>query len=440
MTLKFGTDGVRGRAHDELTTSFVAKLARAAARVLDVDTVVIGTDGRESGPEFVRALSSGFAAEGVEAWIMGVVPTPAVAYVSAARDVAGAVISASHNPFHDNGVKFFAPGGRKLTDEMQTSIEALISGKPLVGGDVAAVPARERPDLLDGWVASVEESLGGRSLEGMSVVVDCANGAASEVAPRLLRSLGCVVTVINNLPNGRNINADCGSTDPTQLKEVVRAAGAALGLAFDGDADRVLAVDADGELVDGDHLIAVCAIDLHQRGLLVDDTVVVTVMTNLGFHIAMRERGINVHQTPVGDRHVLEALERHGWVLGGEQSGHVIFRHLASTGDGLLTGLQVLDAVHRSGRPLAQLAEEAMTRLPQVLVNVLVTSDAAALVAALEPEIQAVEADLGEAGRVLVRPSGTEPLVRIMVEASSGDQASAAAERLVAATEALLAR
>lgn len=436
MSLKFGTDGVRGRAYEELTTAFVGQLAQAAAKVLGSDTVVIGSDGRESGPAFVDALCAGFAAAGVQAWTMGVVPTPAVAHAAAAANVGGAVVSASHNAHHDNGVKFFAPGGRKLTDEMQASIEALLVDELPTGGP--EVSARERPDLVDAWVASLEASLGGRRLDGLPVVIDCANGAASEIAPRVLQELGCTVTAINVAPNGRNINADCGSTYPSQLQEMVVVTGAALGLAFDGDADRVLAVDAAGQLVDGDHLIAVCAIDLHQRGLLSDDTVVVTVMTNLGFHIAMKERGIAVHETPVGDRHVLEALERHGWTLGGEQSGHVIFHQLATTGDGLLTAIQLLDTVERSGRPLGDLVAEAMTRLPQVLENVLVRGDAAALVPALAADIAAVEADLGSVGRVLVRPSGTEPLLRIMVEASSVELAQAAADRLIAATEALL--
>jgi phosphoglucosamine mutase len=440
MNLTFGTDGVRGRAHEELTVAWVSKLARVAARVLGPDTFAIGADGRESGPAFVQALCGGFAAEGVKVWNLGVVPTPAVAYVAAQENIAGAMVSASHNGYQDNGIKFFAPGGRKLTDAMQAEIEALLVGAALVGSGKAAEPASERPDLIDGWAASLAASLQGRRLDGMSVVIDCAIGAASEIAPRVLRDLGCTVTAINNLPNGRNINADCGSTHPAQLREVVQLAGAAVGLAFDGDADRVLAVDADGQLVDGDHLIGIFAIDLHERGLLTDDTVVITVMTNLGFRIAMRERGIRVHETAVGDRYVLEALEEHGWALGGEQSGHVIFRNLATTGDGLLTGLQLLDALHRARRPLGALASEAMTRLPQVLENVRVVGDAAALLPALADEIAAVEADLGDSGRVLVRPSGTEPLLRVMVEAASGDAAQAAVDRLIAATHEILRR
>ncbi len=440
MNLTFGTDGVRGRAHEELTVPWVSKLARAAARVLGADTFVIGADGRESGPAFVQALCGGFAAEGVKVWNLGVVPTPAIAYVAAQENIAGAMVSASHNGYQDNGIKFFAPGGRKLTDAMQAEIEALLVGAALVGSGKAAEPASERPDLIDGWVASLAASLQGRRLDGMSVVIDCANGAASEIAPRVLRDLGCTVTAINNLPNGRNINADCGSTHPAQLREVVQLAGAAVGLAFDGDADRVLAVDAAGEFVDGDQLIGIFAVDLHERGMLTDDTVVITVMTNLGFRIAMRERGIRVHETAVGDRYVLEALEEHGWALGGEQSGHVIFRNLATTGDGLLTGLQLLDALQRARRPLSALAGETMTRLPQVLENVRVVGDAAALLPVLADEIAAVEADLGDSGRVLVRPSGTEPLLRVMVEAASGDAAQAAVDRLIAATHELLRR
>ncbi|MCB1258876.1 MAG: phosphoglucosamine mutase, partial [Acidimicrobiales bacterium] len=360
------------RAHaDELTPEFTARLGQAAARVLGGPRLVVGMDTRASGPSIAAALAGGVQAEGVEVDLLGVVPTPAVACLSARDGVPGAVISASHNPWHDNGIKFFAPGGRKLRDDVEARLEAeldaLVHGATPVpapveldGRDVAAVEAYEQ---------AVLGALEGRDLRGLSVVVDCANGAASAVAPDVLRRLGAEVHVIHAEPDGRNINDGCGSTHPGDLQAAVVSTGAALGLAFDGDADRLLAVDEHGSLVDGDQLIAMCALDLRARRLLPDDTVVVTVMTNLGFKLAMRDAGITVVETAVGDRYVLEALEDGGWGLGGEQSGHIIFRQRATTGDGLLTAVSVADLVQRSGAPLSVHAA-VMQRLPQVLVNV----------------------------------------------------------------------
>ena len=449
MSLKFGTDGVRGPA-DELTDELVVALGTAAARVLGAERFVVGRDPRASGPRLDRALRRGIAAAGVPVESIGVVPTPAVARLAARDDIAGAVISASHNPFGDNGIKFFAPGGLKLTDAVEERLEAeldaiLASGS---GGsaDLRVDGLADGPDTGDGAGAAaaieayrdlVVGSLEGRDLDGLHVVVDCANGASSAVAPAILRELGARVEVINDQPDGRNINERCGSTHPQGLQAAVVAAGAQVGLAFDGDADRVLAVDERGELVDGDELIALCAIDLRERGALAHDTVVVTVMTNLGFHLGMARHGIEVAQTQVGDRYVLEALAEGGYVLGGEQSGHVIFRSLATTGDGLLTGVQLLDLLRRSGRPLSALAADAMQRLPQVLVNVRVAHRDPDVARAIVAEIAEVEATLGETGRVLVRPSGTEPLVRVMVEAPELAVAEAAADRLVQAVVAV---
>jgi phosphoglucosamine mutase len=371
-----------------------------------------------------------------------VVPTPGVAVLSAAQDVPGAMISASHNPFPDNGVKFFAAGGRKLTDAIEERLEAELAAV-LDGSRAGAGPAgagvggvRTEPDAVGWYERQLVAALEGRRLDGLHVVVDCANGAASTVAPEVLRSAGAQVDVIAAEPDGTNINDGCGSTYPADLQRAVVAHRAQVGLAFDGDADRVLAVDGSGELIDGDQLMAVLALDLRERGRLTDNTVVVTVMTNLGFRLAMADHGVTVVETQVGDRYVLEALEDGGWSLGGEQSGHVIFRDLATTGDGLLTGLMVLDAVHRADRPLADLAREAMTRLPQTLRNVRVRAreglDGAD---ALWAEVAAVEAELGPQGRVLLRPSGTEPVVRVMVEAPTQAQAEAATDRLAAAVE-----
>jgi phosphoglucosamine mutase len=439
MTLRFGTDGVRGHA-DELTDELVIALGRAAARVLAADLrrqmgrrFAIGRDPRESGPRLEAALAKGLSAEGVEVELVGLAPTPALAWISAARGAPAAMISASHNPFHDNGVKFFAAGGRKLTDATEGQLEDELDR--LLGTPTPVAPYEPAAgfDDLARYELAVVGSLEGRSLDGLSVVIDCANGAASEVAPRVLERLGANVEVLNASPNGRNINEACGSTHPEGLCAAVVDRGADVGLAFDGDADRVLAVDQTGVLVDGDQLIAMCAVDLDRRGLLAGRTVVVTVMTNLGFRRAMEAHGIDVVVTPVGDRHVLEALEEGSYSLGGEQSGHVIFRELATTGDGLLTGVQLLDLLVRSGRPLSTLAAEAMTRLPQVLVNVRVPTRHPDIVGAIGSEIAAVEASLGAHGRVLVRPSGTEPLVRVMVEADDAAQAETAADTLSAA-------
>lgn len=436
MTLKFGTDGIRGRAHDELTVSDVERLALAAATVLDGDVLVIGADTRESGPAFVEALCRGVARAGVTPWVMGVAPTPAVAHAAAEHGVAGAVVSASHNPYYDNGVKFFAPGGRKLTDEQQHQLETELSGLGALQGP-ADGSREDRSDLLDDYQAWVASTVAPGALGGLQVVVDCANGAASSVAGDTLAALGARISTIHDRPDGRNINEASGSTDMSLLREQVVATGADLGVAFDGDADRVLAVDAAGEIVDGDQIIAICALDRHRRGTLADDTVVVTVMTNLGFRLAMDDHGVRVHETPVGDRHVLEALEREGWSLGGEQSGHVIFHDLATTGDGLLTAIQLLDVVARAGRPLNELAAAAMTRLPQTLRNVRVEGSAAAIMDALADDIARVETHLGETGRLLVRPSGTEPLIRVMAEAPTQAAADAAVADLVAVVEAL---
>lgn len=440
MTLRFGTDGVRGEADTELTDELVEALGRAAARVLPADRFLIGRDTRASGPRIEAALARGFAAEGVGVDLLGVAPTPAVAWLSAADGQPAAMISASHNPAPDNGVKLFAAGGHKLSDEVEERLEAELDallhsnrragpeGAPAAAKASTSEPAHDR---VRRWCDAVAASIEGRRLDGLRLVIDCANGAASEVAGPVLRALGAEVEVLHDTPSGTNINEACGSTHPESLEAQVLDVGADVGLAFDGDADRVLAVDAGGRLVSGDHLIGVCAIDRHERGRLPDDTVVVTVMTNLGFRLGMTERGITVVETQVGDRYVLESLEGGGWSLGGEQSGHIIFRDLATTGDGLLTGVQVLDVVARSGRPLADLADAAMTELPQVLHNVRLAGRDPGLVGRLAADIAAVEADLGERGRVLVRPSGTEPVVRVMVEAPTAEQAEAAAGRLV---------
>ena len=441
--LKFGTDGVRGVANLDLTPELVLALGRAAARVLGGWQFVVGRDPRVSGPLLESALVAGLASEGAQVTSLGVAPTPAVAWLAATEGAAGAVISASHNRFEDNGVKLFAPGGRKLTDDVETALEAELHTLLAHQGTAAPHTGDAVGTVVDGsgevtrWTDAVTGSIDGRRLDGLSVVVDCANGAATSVAPRALRALGARVEVLHDEPDGTNINAGCGSTHPEDAQKAVVQHGADLGLAFDGDADRVMAIDASGRVIDGDQIIAICAIDRRDHGRLAKDTVAVTVMTNLGFRLGMQEHGIEVLEVPVGDRYVLEALADEGLSLGGEQSGHVIFADLATTGDGLLTGVQLLDVVVRSGRPLGELADAAMTRLPQVLRNVRVADSGLDLAGPLADEIAGVEAELGDRGRVLVRPSGTEPLVRVMVEAPTPEAAETAASRLVRAVEAL---
>ena len=436
MSLKFGTDGVRGVANVDLTPEFLFALGRAAAQVLGSGRpFVVGRDTRGSGPSLQQALSAGLAREGAEVLDIGVVPTAAVAHSGSQRKAPGAMVSASHNPFTDNGVKLFAPGGRKLSDAAQADIEAALvnvlaaAPAPYAPGDAAA---SFDGDALDAYARSLVSSLEGRTLDGLRVVLDCAHGSASVVAPRVFAQVGAEVTVINAEPDGRNINANCGSTHPDGLRAAVLDTGADVGLAFDGDADRVLAADASGQFVDGDQILAVCALDLRGRGRLKDDTLVVTVMANLGLRLAMESRGIRVVETKVGDRYLLEALDEGGWSLAGEQSGHILFPDLAPTGDGLLTGLQLLDVIARTGKPLAELAS-VMTRLPQVLVNV-TDVDRGALDSSTPvwDAVARAEARLGKRGRVLLRPSGTEPLIRVMVEAPSQDEAAGVADDLAA--------
>ena len=445
MTLRFGTDGVRGVANAELTPELTLALGRAAARVLapssSRSTLLVGRDTRRSGPLLGAALAAGLTAEGIDVVDLGVLPTPGVAHAAAADGVAAAMISASHNPFPDNGIKFFATGGRKLADEVERRIEGeldrILASTPDVavptGADVGHV--RIASDAADRYCDSLVASLEGRRLDGMRIVLDCANGAAHLVAPSVFRRLGADVVVLHDRPTGTNINDGCGSTHPSDLQAAVVAHAAAVGFAFDGDADRMLAVDHAGELVDGDQLMAMMAVDLRDRGRLVADTVVVTVMTNLGFKLAMRDAGVTVVETAVGDRYVLEAIEEGGFSLGGEQSGHLIFRDHASTGDGTLSGLLVADLVARSGRPLSQHAA-VMTRLPQILRNVRGVNRAGLDAAdALWAAVRREEAGLGESGRVLLRPSGTEPLVRVMVEAPTAALADAVCSRLCAIVE-----
>ncbi len=441
--LKFGTDGVRGVANTELTPELALALGRASARVLaggEISQVVIGCDTRRSASLLEAALAAGFASEGVDAVGLGVVPTPVVAHASARLGIPGAMISASHNPFADNGIKLFAPGGRKLADDVEARLESVLAGlldgtdageRP-TGAGVGVIGGRsdEVADLLASYRDAVLAVLGGRGLDGLSLVLDCAHGAASTIAPEVLAATGAQLTVLHAEPDGVNINADAGSTAPEVLARAVLDAGADVGLALDGDADRLVAVDAAGTVVDGDHLLAILAIDRRDRGRLTRDTVVATVMSNLGFRQGMARRDISVVTTDVGDRYVLEALAETGAVLGGEQSGHIIQTDVATTGDGLLSALSILDVMVRRDQSLAALAAEAMTSLPQVLVNVRIDERRPDLIDDLADDIAATERRLGDRGRVLVRLSGTEPLVRIMVEAPTEAEAHTEAATL----------
>jgi phosphoglucosamine mutase len=434
----FGTDGVRGSANTELTPELVMALGRAVARTIAATTFLIGRDTRKSGPMLQAALGAGLASEGADVVDVGVLPTPALAWLSVRRDLPAVVISASHNPFQDNGIKLFAAGGIKLDEAMETAIEeelhrvldSVVRGpRPVEGHGVGTI--RSELDLGHPYVEYLLGALDGRSLEGMRIVVDSANGSASGLAAQLFEGAGAEVVAIGCDPDGTNINAGCGSTATELLARAVVEHGADLGLALDGDADRLLAVDATGSLVDGDSLLALFARDLAERGQLAGNTVVVTVMTNLGFRRAMEERGIHVKETDVGDRHVLAAIDKEGFSLGGEQSGHIIFRRLATTGDGLLTGLVLADLLARTGSSLVGLLDDLIDPVPQMLVNVRgVDTSLFGHVEAIGMAIEQEEAAMGDTGRVLVRPSGTEPVVRVMVECTQPGVAEATAGRL----------
>ena len=434
----FGTDGVRGRANADLTPELALAVASAAARVLvshDAShrpLAVVGRDPRVSSEMLEAAVVAGLTSAGADVRLVGVLPTPAVAYLTGHyRAELGVMLSASHNPMPDNGVKLFGRGGSKLPDEIEAEIEAAIdAGWP----KAASGRGRDRPGEGDDNGADLYAAhllaAAPTSLSGLKLIVDCAHGAASYVAGELFRRAGAEVIVFAGEPTGENINDGVGSTHLEPLAELVVAHGADLGLALDGDADRCLAVAADGTLVDGDQILGICAMALKNKGELRQDTVVVTVMSNLGFHHAMAAAGIQVLTTGVGDRYVLEALLRHQLSLGGEQSGHVIFTDTATTGDGLLTALRLGSCLAESGASLAELAG-IVQRLPQALVNVKVGDrDLVAGSSAVQVAVAAAEDELGDNGRILLRPSGTEQLVRVMVEAESQDQADQIANRV----------
>lgn len=436
MARLFGTDGVRGLANGELTPELALSLAASAARVLAAHDrshrpiAVVGRDPRVSGEMLEAAVVAGLTSAGADVLRLGVLPTPAVAYLVGTLEAdLGVMISASHNPMPDNGIKLFAAGGHKLPDGIEDEIEAGLS-EPVTRPTGLGVGRVK--DVADAGERYIQHLLTAtpHPLAGLRVVVDCANGASSVVAPEVYRKAGAEVIAIHAEPDGVNINDHCGSNHPDALCAAVVEHGADLGIAHDGDADRCVAVDASGELIDGDQIMAVLALALAESGELTKNTLVATVMSNLGLHLAMRAHEINIVTTAVGDRYVLEELRASGFALGGEQSGHVVLPAFATTGDGLLTALRVMSRMAVTGKSLAELAG-VMNRLPQVLVNVPVADKAAVAVsAAVRDAVDAVEAELGEEGRVLLRPSGTEQLVRVMVEAPAHDTAQAAADRL----------
>ncbi|SDS26746.1 phosphoglucosamine mutase [Agrococcus carbonis] len=438
MSRLFGTDGVRGLAGLDITAESALALAQGAALVLGRSArqearrpvAVVARDPRISGEFITAAVSAGLASSGVDVLDAGVIPTPAAAYLVASIGADfGVMISASHNPAPDNGIKFFAAGGRKLPDAVEDEIEAALGGAPLrpIGAEVGTV--RRFSDAEDRYLVHLLGTLD-VSLAGLHVALDCAHGAAAGPSPRAFADAGAKVTVMGNDPDGVNINREVGSTHLEQLRALVVSSGADLGIAHDGDADRCLAIDAEGNVVDGDQIMAILALATKRRGLLADDTLVATVMSNLGLKVAMDAHGIHLVQTKVGDRYVLEALGEYGLSLGGEQSGHIIFSDHATTGDGILTGLQLAAEMVRTGKGLGELAS-VMQVYPQVLINV--TGVDRLGLRGNQPIADAVaraEAELGDRGRVLLRPSGTEKIVRVMVEADEHHVAQTIADEL----------
>ena len=432
MARLFGTDGVRGEANVTLLPEMAYRLGRAATIYFGKESeeqplIIIGRDTRISGEMFESALTAGICSAGGRAMLAGIIPTPAIAYLARKHKAkAGIVISASHNPFHDNGIKFFGGDGYKLPDSVEDELEAIVH--QLETDDNYPRPTAEhighieyRTDLLNQYMEFVISTCKER-FEGVKVVLDCANGAAYEAMPKILRHLGATVKVIHALPNGTNINDGCGSTHLESLQKAVLENGADFGIAHDGDADRCLCVDEKGQIIDGDHILVMCAMDMMKEGKLPYNTVVTTVMANIGFQQAIKKAGGRAEITKVGDRYVLENMLKNGYKIGGEQSGHIIFTDFSTTGDGLITALQVLSSLKRSGRKASDLTA-LMTTYPQLLVNVKVaTKEGWETNEAIKKAIAAGDEELGENGRILVRPSGTEPLIRVMAEGPDQEQ------------------
>lgn len=448
MSTVFGTDGIRGVANAQLRPEIALALGRAAARHLGSTAFLVGRDTRHSGPMLLSALSAGIASEGFDVIDVGIIPTPGLAWLGAARNLPVAMVSASHNPFRDNGIKLFGPGGAKLSPDVERVIERDLNTL-LHGAEISVLPVptgREVGSLSfddhagTAYIEDLASSVSLSNMRGLRIVCDCANGAASTLAPELFGRLGIDTVFIANTPDGTNINDHCGATSPHLLAQTVIREGAALGFSFDGDADRLIACDRFGNVVDGDVLLALFAFDLDDRKLLADRRVVTTVMSNRGLVRSLGERGISVIETGVGDRNVTDAMELNGAALGGEQSGHIVFRRKALIGDGLYSALRLIELVTRSNEDLGELATRAMTRIPQVVHNVVV-DDPSQLEA--HPEIFAkaslLEPSLGNWGRIFIRASGTEPRVRIMVEGEDVEQVRQVVDDLVEVVESEMA-
>ena len=446
MPRLFGTDGVRGKANAELTPELAYKLGRAATIYFgkeskNTPTVLIGRDTRVSGEMLEAALIAGICSAGGRAIAAGVIPTPAVAYLARKLETkAGIVISASHNPFYDNGIKFFGGDGYKLPDTVEDEIETIVHAiendddfpRP-TDGKLCHVEYRH--NLLEDYVNFVLHTTD-QHLDGMKIVLDCANGAAYEAMPEILKRLGAQVIAFGTNPNGININDNCGSTHIENLRQVVVDNQADIGIAHDGDADRCLCVDDEGHIIDGDHILVICATEMMKSNKLPQNTVVTTVMANIGFRQAIQNLGGKFEVTKVGDRYVLENMLKNGYTLGGEQSGHIIFTEHSTTGDGLITALQVLSAIKRTGKKASDL-NKLMTTYPQVLLNIRVKDKTAYEQEAVQEAIKKAEAELGDSGRILVRASGTEPLIRVMAEGPNQEQLETICRHIVSVIEAV---
>ncbi len=453
MNLHFGTDGLRGVANQDLTPELVMGLGKAVAKVIPEKSFLIGRDTRKSGPFLQAALSAGLASQGLDVIDLGVLPTPALAYLATAMNMPAAMISASHNQYFDNGIKLLSQAGMKLPDTLERAIEDELA--KVISYGYAAIPRTQTDGEMNLYkVGNITQdlSLKTRYVEylaklcepampdiakaNLKIVCDLANGAAVSVAKDLFDKIGVEVELIADSPDGYNINYQCGSTHLSHLASKVVSSKANFGLAFDGDADRVLAIDESGKAIDGDQLMAMFAIDMHKNGILSPPMIAVTVMSNLGLHRSLKEHGIEVISTQVGDRNVLDAIEANGLLLGGEQSGHIIFRNTATTGDGLLTAIMLISLLARSNESLGSLAGKVMTKYPQVLINVPISSPVSIdQSVACRDAISAAKNLLGTDGRVLVRPSGTEPVVRVMVEAVTRIMADQVANDLVSVIE-----
>ena len=434
----FGTDGIRGIANKDLTPELAFKVGRAGAYVLSKGKkgrIIVGKDTRKSGDMLEAALTAGICSMGIDVIALGVVPTPAVAYLTRKYEgLAGVVISASHNPVEYNGIKFFNESGYKLNDNIEEEIEKIILGNE----NIPIRPIKEdigQTIIEDSgykyYIEHLKTTVKG-NLKGIKIAVDCGNGALYKIAPQLLEEMKGEIVLINNKPNGGNINVKCGSTNPSMIKSLVLESKADIGLSFDGDGDRLIAVDEEGNIIDGDHILAICGTQLHAQGRLKNNTIVGTVMTNMGLDVCLKDKGIDIVKTSVGDRYVIEEMLSNEYVLGGEQSGHIIFLDYNTTGDGLLTGLQLIQVMKETGKKMSEL-NSLMTNFPQILVNAKVKNelkDSYLGNKEIKSEIKKIEEMFNGKGRVVIRPSGTEPLIRVMIEGEEENEIEKIAKQL----------